>query len=172
MPVALLGSLLSLSAAGTTVAIERDWVSALARGRHEPLTLLNGRLRRIDLLCKLLAPLAVSGLTAGAGYAVSAAVLLALMVGTAGFEFVFLEVVYRKFAVLAQPRLAREERQEESASRRTLLGHTSMMLKRQAHDWREFVSHPIFFSACLNGLRLRCEDSHAYQARSLLRAFT
>ncbi|KZV77232.1 hypothetical protein PENSPDRAFT_568606 [Peniophora sp. CONT] len=153
VPITLLGSFLTLSAAGTTVAIERDWVSALARGRHEPLTLLNGRLRRIDLLCKLLAPLAVSGLTAGAGYAVSAAVLLALMVGTAAFEFVFLEIVYRRFPVLAEPRPEREEYQEGSAPRQTLTRRTSKMLKRQARDWREFVAHPIFLSslsaACL-----------------------
>lgn len=43
-----------------TVSIERDWVVVVAEGDEERLSTLNSQMRRIDLFCKLIAPLVVS----------------------------------------------------------------------------------------------------------------
>ncbi|QIX02066.1 hypothetical protein AMS68_007583 [Peltaster fructicola] len=43
-----------------TIAVERDWVIVIARGDTSNLNMLNSRMRRIDLFCKLVAPLVVS----------------------------------------------------------------------------------------------------------------
>ena len=45
-----------LANTGLTVAVERDWVSTIAQGDPEKLTLLNTYMRRIDLFSKLVAP--------------------------------------------------------------------------------------------------------------------
>ncbi|KAJ3034805.1 hypothetical protein HDV00_004628 [Rhizophlyctis rosea] len=58
----IIGMILRLANIGATISVEKDWVIVLAGGRHKFLTSLNSHLRRIDLICKLLAPLAVSGL--------------------------------------------------------------------------------------------------------------
>ena len=41
---------------GVTLALEKDWIVALSQNDNKQLTLLNSRLRRVDLCCKLLAP--------------------------------------------------------------------------------------------------------------------
>ncbi|KAI9009761.1 Ferroporti-1 [Gaertneriomyces semiglobifer] len=56
----LLGVLLRLANTAEVIAIERDWTVVIAQGDHMTLTRINGWLRRIDLGCKLVAPLAVS----------------------------------------------------------------------------------------------------------------
>lgn len=42
------------------VSVERDWVVVITDGDESGRRLLNARMRRIDLFCKLLAPLAIS----------------------------------------------------------------------------------------------------------------
>ncbi|TQN71685.1 Solute carrier family 40 member 1 [Colletotrichum shisoi] len=60
-------ALLSLLACGerlysiiNMVSVEKDWVVVLAKGDTEVLADLNAQMRRIDLLCKLLAPLFIA----------------------------------------------------------------------------------------------------------------
>ena len=49
-------SITVLANTGITVAVERDWVTAIARGQNDQLTMLNTWMRRIDLFSKLVAP--------------------------------------------------------------------------------------------------------------------
>ncbi|WDK23049.1 iron transporter [Colletotrichum graminicola] len=42
------------------VSVEKDWVVVLAKGNTEALATLNAQMRRIDLFCKLLAPLFIA----------------------------------------------------------------------------------------------------------------
>lgn len=49
------GGIVVLSNPGIIVAVERDWVTAIARGQESRLMRINTILRRIDLLSKLLA---------------------------------------------------------------------------------------------------------------------
>nr|POF21045.1 solute carrier family 40 member 2 [Quercus suber] len=49
-----------LSAILNTISIERDWVIVLAQNNESRLRTLNSRMRRIDLFCKLVGPLAIS----------------------------------------------------------------------------------------------------------------
>jgi iron-regulated transporter 1 len=60
--VLLLGILENLSASGNMLSMERDWVVAAAApdGRPYDLTHLNSTMRRIDLICKLIAPILIS----------------------------------------------------------------------------------------------------------------
>jgi len=58
----LLGIVECLSASGNMLSMERDWVVAAAAptGRPYDLTHLNSTMRRIDLICKLIAPIMIS----------------------------------------------------------------------------------------------------------------
>lgn len=49
-----------LSAVLNTISVERDWVVVIANGEQQQLANLNAQMRRIDLFCKLVGPLAVS----------------------------------------------------------------------------------------------------------------
>ena len=60
--ILLLGILEGLSAGGNMMSMERDWVvtAAAPDGRPYDLTHLNSTMRRIDLICKLIAPILIS----------------------------------------------------------------------------------------------------------------
>lgn len=60
--ILLLGIIETLSAAGNTLSMERDWivVASSPPGKPYDLTQLNSVMRRIDLICKLIAPIFIS----------------------------------------------------------------------------------------------------------------
>ncbi|KAH7330255.1 Ferroporti-1 [Rhexocercosporidium sp. MPI-PUGE-AT-0058] len=60
--ILLLGILEALSASGNMLSMERDWVitAASPAGHAYDLTHLNSVMRRIDLICKLIAPILIS----------------------------------------------------------------------------------------------------------------
>lgn len=57
--VIIIGSIADLSSAGTKIAVEKDWVVVLAGSDKKLLAHTNAILRRIDLCCKILAPILV-----------------------------------------------------------------------------------------------------------------
>lgn len=158
--ITLFGCLLSLVNIGTSVAIERDWVTqiSLGQGEHSAATLtrLNGHMRRIDLLSKLLAPLFTSLLTTAASYTFAVAFLMGLAVLTLVFELWWLGVVYRRFPALAE---AKKEQTAATASKDLIAASehvgrakasSSRLLDRLLifyRDWREFSQMPVFVSS-------------------------
>lgn len=159
------GCVLKLATVGMNVCIERDWVMTIAASNDRSLLRLNTIMRRIDLLCKLLAPLFVSLLTSTIGYPLSAIVLLAIGVLTMVFEFLFVKIVYRKFLVLGTPRLSRRvpetseledvaptQPETKSYDWRRWPGLSQAWLGQQLQDWKEFVHHPIFISTSFPSL--------------------
>ncbi|CZT48272.1 uncharacterized protein RSE6_08945 [Rhynchosporium secalis] len=60
--ILLLGILETLSASGNILSMERDWIvtAASPNGHTYDLTHLNSVMRRIDLICKLIAPILIS----------------------------------------------------------------------------------------------------------------
>jgi len=142
--VCLLGCVLRLATVGINVAIERDWVTTISTGSPASLTRLNAFLRRIDLLCKLLAPLFVSFLTLKS-YEFSVIVLMAISFVTMFFEFVWIQLVYKEFPILA----SEQEARLSSSRRPTRWNITSFQsaLKQTVMDWREFQRTPVFPTA-------------------------
>jgi iron-regulated transporter 1 len=56
----MLACLEKLAFVGNTVAVERDWAVVVAESLHVPREELNSVMRRIDLVCKLVAPVGIS----------------------------------------------------------------------------------------------------------------
>lgn len=81
-----------LCAVMNLVAIERDWVVVLTRGNEAGRRLLNARMRRIDLVCKLVGPLAIS-LVAAVSVSAAIAVTLAVNAVSVFVEYYCIAVV-------------------------------------------------------------------------------
>ncbi|GAA5931985.1 uncharacterized protein JCM15063_001092 [Sporobolomyces koalae] len=155
--ITILSALLNLATIGISVAVERDWVTCIAQENSALLTRLNTYLRRIDLLSKLLAPLFVSLLTSTVSYTFAAAVLLGFAVVSLAFEYIWIEIVYRRLPILAQP----ADRANNSGSEahapsgvssfdpKLLPGKLKLRLAAERKDWITFVKAPVFFS-CLS----------------------
>ncbi|RDX51160.1 hypothetical protein OH76DRAFT_1401935 [Lentinus brumalis] len=147
--------------AGTTisVAVERDWVTTIAGGSSDHLTTLNTYMRRIDLFCKLVAPLFVSLLTSAASYRFAAIFLCGVEGACMSFELFWITVSYRRFPTSREAQAAREAARhdrshntqelpiEHASLPRVLVRRAYARLKEAALDWREFAQYPIFLSS-------------------------
>ncbi|GAA5962830.1 hypothetical protein JCM21900_004101 [Sporobolomyces salmonicolor] len=154
--VTLLSMLLNLATIGISVAIERDWVTTIAAGDGATLTKLNTYLRRIDLLSKLVAPLFVSLLTTAVSYVFATAFLLGFALVSLCFEFIWIEIVYRRLPILVtadkgSTRPPLPEHKTHASLRSRLIGLGQQLRRRivaEWQDWVTFVKAPVFFS-CL-----------------------
>lgn len=150
VPIVIFGCVLKLATVGMNVCIERDWVMTVAGDDDYALVRLNTALRRIDLICKLTAPLFVSLLTATVKYKTSVVILLGFGLLSMPFEFLFVKVVYERFPALSGPRPARAriDGPDHARSRRILFFTSSVdWVLQQVKDWKEFTRHPIFITS-------------------------
>ncbi|KAM3538188.1 hypothetical protein ARSEF1564_008901 [Beauveria bassiana] len=88
-----------VAAMANTIAVERDWVVVMTREDDAWRRVINARMRRIDLLCKLLGPLAISIIaTVSTRFAISAT--LAMNVASVFFEYGCIANVYKSVPAL------------------------------------------------------------------------
>ncbi|KZO98874.1 polyketide synthase, partial [Calocera viscosa TUFC12733] len=145
--VCLLGCVLRLATVGMNVAIERDWVTTISTGSPASLTRLNAFLRRIDLLCKLLAPLFVSFLTLKS-YQVSIMVLMAVSFVTMFFEFIWIQLVHNEFPILVSEQAERlAVLAEGPQTPQWNIAAVGKSLQQMLIDWKEFQRTPVFPTA-------------------------
>ncbi|KAI0778796.1 Ferroporti-1 [Trametes elegans] len=178
------GCVHNLAGVTISVAVERDWVTSIAGASSTHLTTLNTYMRRIDLLCKLLAPLFVSLLTTAASYRFATIFLCAVEVACLLFELIWIEISYRRFPALQEAQTSREatgrvrsrEDPDETQSRPsyvTIWHKLQEKLSSMVVDWREFSRYPVFLSSlaisCLyltvlsfDGTMLSYLKAHAY----------
>ncbi|TFY75251.1 hypothetical protein EWM64_g8761 [Hericium alpestre] len=97
-----------LSAVGNMMVMERDWVPTLASTTSTPsLHVLNAAMRRIDLVCKLVAPLFVSALTlALRSIKLTAVIIAGMNAASVAVEWVAAHRVWKANARLRTPKLA------------------------------------------------------------------
>ena len=88
---------------GNTIAVERDWVIIVSSDLSIPLEDMNATMRRIDLTCKLVAPLFISLIDA---FSTSIAIYttIGLNVVSALIEYFAIARVYNSISKLAEPR--------------------------------------------------------------------
>ncbi|CAH0480623.1 unnamed protein product [Peronospora belbahrii] len=143
-----------------TLCIERDWVVVIAQSsgveRSSALAGLNSTLRRIDLACKTLGPLAFGVIMEFAGHdptkrAMIGASTVAIWNGlSTPLEYFLTQDIYKLVPELAtkdknsEPQYDREEQQQDVADSKS-------MFSRYAALWRNYTKHPVFllsFSYC------------------------
>ncbi|KAK0725504.1 Ferroporti-1 [Lasiosphaeris hirsuta] len=84
------------------ISVERDWVVVITEGDGNARRTLNARMRRIDLLCKLLGPLAISAI-ALASVQVAIWATLGMSLTAVAVEYVFIAQVYKMAPGLQRP---------------------------------------------------------------------
>ncbi|KAL9113256.1 MAG: hypothetical protein Q9227_002591 [Pyrenula ochraceoflavens] len=88
-----------LCAVGNLVSVERDWVVILTEGNERSRQVLNARMRRIDLSCKLLGPLVIS-LINGASTIVAIWTTLGFSAASIVVEYICIAQVYKMVPAL------------------------------------------------------------------------
>ncbi|TPX57326.1 hypothetical protein PhCBS80983_g03908 [Powellomyces hirtus] len=170
------GILLRLANIGTTISVEKDWVVVLAAGKSDFLTSLNTHLRRIDLTCKVAAPLAVSLIGISLSTPVVMLVVAAMSLITIPIEWMFMSAVYRRHPALAVSKerhdldlsndsLATSDRApigdresplsptqspggpDQRRSALHLPAYIVQKLRKDCRNWQKFFHHEVFLSS-------------------------
>ncbi|ROW02513.1 hypothetical protein VMCG_06005 [Cytospora schulzeri] len=81
------------------ISVERDWVVVITEGNEVARRSMNARMRRIDLACKLLGPLAIS-LVSMASVEVAIWTTLGMNLGSVILEYVAIAQVYKRVSGL------------------------------------------------------------------------
>jgi iron-regulated transporter 1 len=111
--ILILGILEGLSASGNMLSMERDWIVAVAASDGKPydLTHLNSTMRRIDLICKLLAPILISVVVSATNVGVGVLVVGAMSLLSWGIEICCARRVWTLNAQLKEPRIVNGEQE-------------------------------------------------------------
>ncbi len=119
-----------------TVAVERDWVVIIAREDDSALQVLNSQMRRIDLFCKLVSPLAIALLH---GWSPPIAVWSTLFTNvlSVGVEYLLIARVFHQVPELAERR------------RLSQLDNQDQRDVELCPDQTQSLLQPIFFSRYL-----------------------
>ncbi|KAJ9144704.1 putative Iron-regulated transporter [Pleurostoma richardsiae] len=139
------------------VAVERDWVVVITEGNEDARQLLNARMRRIDLFCKLVGPLVISVIAVASTLA-AVYTTLAMNVVSVLVEYFCIARVYK-----AVPNLRRSAEESSPAEpieldtpaaaasllrpqsrRRTLYSRTTSFLKQTAFRVLPLSSLPFY----------------------------
>lgn len=97
--LSLLACTEKLNSVMNTISIERDWVVIIAQGNEHDLQELNSQMRRIDLFCKLVGPLAIAIID---GFSTTLAILvtLAMTCLSVAIEYFAIAKVYQSVEAL------------------------------------------------------------------------
>ncbi|KAK0302605.1 hypothetical protein LTR82_017816 [Friedmanniomyces endolithicus] len=135
----LLAAVEKLSAVINTIAIERDWVVVIAGDDEGHLRQLNSQMRRIDLFCKLAAPLVIALVDAAS---TSIAILVAglLTIVSVPVEYFAIARVHRAIPALSEPKPARALPTNQATPSRSILHSCKDALGSTAL----YVHHPAF----------------------------
>ena len=152
--ILLLGILENLSASSNMLSIERDWVVAAASldGFPYDLTHLNSAMRRIDLICKLIAPTLISVLVSAMNVRIGV-----LVVGTMNAVSWTIEIwcarrVWNTNSRLRKPKATNEQVVSEdiptlpplNARRRTCYGKVCECFRSYIQDYKSYFSSVVW----------------------------
>ncbi|KAJ8533790.1 hypothetical protein K7X08_007114 [Anisodus acutangulus] len=138
-----------LSTLAGTILIEREWVVVISEG-HPPglLTKMNSIIRRIDLICKLFAPVITGFIISFVSLTASAMTLALWNVISVCFEYWLLTSVYNGIPALSESSLRRVSRSSPdhsdlspciSQERKSSLHSDGIELKHSENCWRKIV---------------------------------
>ncbi|KAL7625837.1 hypothetical protein AAE478_005060 [Parahypoxylon ruwenzoriense] len=100
-----------LSAGINLVSVERDWIVVITEGNEAARRTMNARMRRIDLFCKLVGPLAIA-LIAAASVPVAVYTTLGMNLASVFIEYTCIEKVFKMVPTLRrQPQRLRRSQE-------------------------------------------------------------
>lgn len=119
--VIIVGSIADLSSVGTKIAVEKDWVVVLAGSDKKLLASTNAILRRIDLCCKILAPILVGQIMTFISKLAGVIFLVGWNVLSVFLEYYLLWNVFQSVTALSQKVLS--TRQDEDSENGSSVDH-------------------------------------------------
>ncbi|KAL1914477.1 uncharacterized protein VTP21DRAFT_8860 [Calcarisporiella thermophila] len=162
--IVFLGAVLKLATVGLTISVEKDWVVVIANNDSMLLTKLNTMMRRIDLFCKLVAPLLIGFLISFTSVLFGVAFVGFWNVISLVLELYLIFQVYIAVPELKRPKNLHQPEQVPSDS--TILESTETiqsnsarqnslywvhMFKESVKSWRKnwemYVRHPVFLAS-------------------------
>jgi iron-regulated transporter 1 len=152
--IILLGIFENLSASGNMLSMERDWVVAAssADGSLYDLTHLNSAMRRIDLICKLIAPILISVIVSATNVKVGVSVVGAMSAASWTVEIWCAKRVWNFNPRLREPKVVMELTAEGEEERLPPLESspvgfwtkTTQSLGRYAQDFKNYFSSMVW----------------------------
>ncbi|PYH43799.1 putative iron-regulated transporter [Aspergillus saccharolyticus JOP 1030-1] len=137
-----------LAATVNTVAVERDWAIVVADALEIPRQDLNASMRRIDLFCKLVAPLFISLID---GFSTMAAIwtTLGINMSCVAVEYVAIAQVYASVPHLVRREPATETIgfQRDENDFRSVAQRFVQRIKNAALPWREYIQNRLFLAS-------------------------
>ncbi|PBP27372.1 putative solute carrier family 40 (iron-regulated transporter) [Diplocarpon rosae] len=138
----------ALSASGNMLSMERDWVVTAAAPDGQPydLTHLNSVMRRIDLICKLVAPLLISVTVSATSKRIGVVVVGGMSAVSWAVEIFCARIVWTRNPHLQAPKiLAPATPVESTESTQTLLhqrfsNRVTLGLKNYLQDFRNYLA--------------------------------
>lgn len=148
--ILLLGILENLSASGNMLSMERDWVVAASSpdGKPYDLTHLNSAMRRIDLICKLIAPILISLIVSATNVKIGVLVVGAMSTASWSIELWCVRRVWNLNSRLREPEVVIDPVSEDGnvvlppleTTRRSCWSKTSQGFRRYVQDFRNYFS--------------------------------
>ncbi|RAH65792.1 putative iron-regulated transporter [Aspergillus aculeatinus CBS 121060] len=137
-----------LAATANTVAVERDWAIVVADALEIPRQDLNASMRRIDLFCKLIAPIFISLVD---GFSTKAAIwtTLGVNVSCVAVEYVAIAQVYASVSQLGRhmPAAGSERALGSATETRSVAQRFKQRIKDAAAPWKEYTRSPLFLAS-------------------------
>jgi iron-regulated transporter 1 len=153
--VIAMGILEGLSASGNMLSMERDWIVTAASPNGQPydLTHLNSSMRRIDLICKLIAPIAISIVISMAHIRIGVVVVSIMSVISWAVECWCARRVWFRNPRLQAPKTVANRDSPDSITSpgpASFLSRASQSIWTYAADFRMYFSSPVWIpSLCL-----------------------
>lgn len=151
--ILLAGGVLQASNTCLGIAIQQEWVMSIASGSVDRLSHLNARLKRVDLLCKLLAPLFVTMLTTYLPHMGAAIGMAGMMLLFAIVDMLRIRTVYASYPSLARDQALKLRAKAERVLA-AMVGELPMQdslvswdAPRVINSWVAFCRLPTFFSS-------------------------
>lgn len=148
--ILVLGILENLSASGNMLSMERDWVVTVASPDGQPYDLihLNSAMRRIDLICKLIAPILISVIVSATSTKVGVFVVGGMSTTSWAIEILCAKRVWNRNSKLKSLKVVRT--QSELASlvpnirSRTIWSRMSGGLTHYFQDFKDYFSSKVW----------------------------
>ncbi|KAL2830052.1 Ferroporti-1 [Aspergillus cavernicola] len=143
----LLAGVEKLAATANTVSVERDWAVVISDALNVPRQDLNASMRRIDLFCKLVAPVVVSLIDGLFSTKVAIWVVLGVNVAVVLVEYPAIAQVYQSVPQLDRS-IDRQVNEEESpVEERPIFRTISQHVRSTFASWQEYVRQPVFLAS-------------------------
>ncbi|KAJ5909122.1 hypothetical protein N7495_001804, partial [Penicillium taxi] len=142
-----LACLEKLAATVNTVAVERDWAIVISDSIHVPRQELNASMRRIDLFCKLIAPVFIS-LVDSFSTTVAIWTVFVLNIASVLVEYVTIAHVYRSVPALKRPMAIFQRENSEVTQSSTQKTSSGMNYLRDViSPWKSYVASSVFLAS-------------------------